>query len=74
MQQITSQGIIDLQAWVKIQEKVNVLAENNQLIDKQQKTLRRSHQNLKGLPKLYMILPKVQLGKTSQTSSLEQRD
>ena len=45
-QQITSQGIIDLQAWVKIQEKVNALAENNQLIDKQQKTLGRSHQKL----------------------------
>ena len=50
-QQITSQGIIDQQAWVEIQEKVNALAENNQLIDKQQKTLRRSHQKLKRLTK-----------------------
>ena len=50
-QQITSQGIIDLQAWVEIQEKVNALAENNQLIDKQQKTFRRSHQKLKRLTK-----------------------
>ena len=51
-QQITSQDIIDLQAWVKIQEKVNALAENNQLIDKQQKTLGRSHQKLKRLSKV----------------------
>ena len=29
-QQITSQGVIDPQAWVEIQEKVNALAENNQ--------------------------------------------
>ena len=48
-QQIMSQGIINLQAWVEIQEKVNALAENNQLIDKQQKTLGRSHQKLKRL-------------------------
>ena len=33
-QQITSQGVINPQAWVEIQEKVNVLVENNQLIDK----------------------------------------
>ena len=50
-QQITSQGVIDLQAWVEIQEKVNALVENNQLIDKQQKTLGRSHQKLKRLTK-----------------------
>ena len=51
MQQITSQGVIDPQAWAEIQEKVNALAENNQLIDKQQKTLGRSHQKLKRLTK-----------------------
>ena len=33
-QQITTQGIITPKAWVKIQEKVNALAENNELIDK----------------------------------------
>ena len=33
-QQITTQGIITPEAWVKIQEKVNALAENNELIDK----------------------------------------
>ena len=32
-QQITAQGIITPEAWAQIQEKVNVLAENNQLID-----------------------------------------
>ena len=38
-QQITTQGVITPEAWVKIQEKVNALAENNELIDKRQKTL-----------------------------------
>ena len=38
-QQITTQGIITPEAWVKIQEKVNALAENNELIDKRQKKL-----------------------------------
>ena len=33
-QQITTQGVITPEAWVKIQEKVNALAENNELIDK----------------------------------------
>ena len=33
-QQITTHGIITLEAWAKIQEKVNTLAENNELIDK----------------------------------------
>ena len=33
-QQITTQSIITPEAWVKIQEKVNALAENNELIDK----------------------------------------
>ena len=33
-QQITTHGIITPEAWVKIQEKVNTLAENNELIDK----------------------------------------
>ena len=51
-QQITTQGIITPEAWVKIQEKVNALAENNELIDKRQKTLGRSHQKLKKLTKV----------------------
>ena len=33
-QQITTHGIITPEAWAKIQEKVNTLAENNELIDK----------------------------------------
>ena len=52
MQQITSQGVISPEAWVQIQEKVNALAENNELIDKHQKTLGRSHQKLKKLTKV----------------------
>ena len=51
-QQITTQGIITPEAWVKIQEKVNALAENNELIDKRKKTLGRSHQKLKKLTKV----------------------
>ena len=51
-QQITTQGIITLEAWVKIQEKVNALAENNELIDKRQKTLGQSHQKLRKLTKV----------------------
>ena len=51
-QQITTQGIITPEAWVKIQEKVNALAENNELIDKRQKMLGRSHQKLKKLTKV----------------------
>ena len=51
-QQITTQGIITPEAWVKIQEKVNALAENNELIDKRQKTLGWSHQKLKKLTKV----------------------
>ena len=51
-QQITTQGIITPEAWVKIQEKVKTLAENNELIDKRQKTLGRSHQKLKKLTKV----------------------
>ena len=51
-QQITTQGIITPEAWVKIQEKVNALAENNELIDKRQKTLGQSHQKLKKLTKV----------------------
>ena len=51
-QQIMTQGIITPEAWVKLQEKVNALAENNELIDKQQKTLGRSHQKLKKLTKV----------------------
>ena len=39
-QQIMTQGIITPEAWVKIQEKVNALAENNELIDKRQKNAR----------------------------------
>ena len=50
-QQITTHGIITPEAWVKIQEKVNSLAENNELIDKRQKTLGRSHEKLKRLTK-----------------------
>ena len=38
-QQIITQGVITPEAWVKIQEKVNTLAENNELIDKRQRTL-----------------------------------
>ena len=44
-QQITSEGVISPEAWVQIQEKVNAVAENNELIDKCPKTLGRSHQN-----------------------------
>ena len=51
-QQITTQGIITPEAWVKIQEKVNALAKNNELIDKQQKMLGQSHQKLKKLTKV----------------------
>ena len=51
-QQIMTQGIITPEAWVKIQEKVNALAENSELIDKQQKMLGRSHQKLKKLTKV----------------------
>ena len=51
-QQITTQGVITPEAWVKIQEKVNALAENNELIDKKQKTLGQSHQKLKKLTKV----------------------
>ena len=51
-QQIMTQGIITPKAWVKIQEKVNALAENNELVDKRQKTLGRSHQKLKKLTKV----------------------
>ena len=51
-QQIMTQGIITPEAWVKIQEKVNALAENNELIDKRKKTLGRSHQKLKKLTKV----------------------
>ena len=50
-QQITTQGVITPDAWAQIQEKVNTLAENNQLIDKKQKTLGRSHEKLKRLTK-----------------------
>ena len=57
-QQITSQGVIDLQAWVEIQEKVNALVENNQLIDKKQRTLGRSHQKLKRLTNTLYDPPK----------------
>ena len=51
-QQITTEGVISPEAWVEIQEKVNALAENNELIDKRQKTLGRSHQKLKKLTKV----------------------
>ena len=57
-QQITSQGVIDPQAWVEIQEKVNALAKNNQLIDKKQRTLGRSHQKSKQLTKALYDPPK----------------
>ena len=50
-QQITTQGVITPEAWAQIQERVNTLAENNQLIDKRQKTLGRSHEKLKKLTK-----------------------
>ena len=50
-QQITTQGVITPEAWALIQERVNTLAENNQLIDKRQKTLGRSHEKLKKLTK-----------------------
>ena len=50
-QQITTKGVISPEAWVEIQEKVNALAENDELIDKRQKTLGRSHQKLKKLTK-----------------------
>ena len=50
-QQITTQGVITPEAWVQIQERVNALAENNELIDKRQKTLGRSHEKLKKLTK-----------------------
>ena len=43
-QQITTQGVISPEAWAQIQERVNALAENNELIDKRQKTLGRSHE------------------------------
>ena len=51
-QQITTQGVITPEVWVKIQEKVNALAKNNELIDKRQKTLGQSHQKLKKLTKV----------------------
>ena len=50
-QQIITQGVITPEAWAQIQERVNTLAENNQLIDKRQKTLGRSHKKLKKLTK-----------------------
>ena len=50
-QQITTQGIITPNAWAEIQEKVNTLAENNQLIDKKQKSLGRTQEKLKRLTK-----------------------
>ena len=50
-QQITTHGVITPEAWVKIQEKVNTLAENNELIDKCQRTLGRSHNKLKKFTK-----------------------
>ena len=50
-QQITTHGIITPEAWAKIQEKVNTLAENNELIDKRQRTLGQSHEKLKRLMK-----------------------
>ena len=50
-QQITTQGVITPEAWAQIQERVNTLVENNQLIDKRQKTLGRSHEKLKKLTK-----------------------
>ena len=50
-QQITTQGVITPSAWAEIQEKVNTLAENNQLIDKKQKSLGRTQEKLKRLTK-----------------------
>ena len=65
-QQITSQGVISPEAWVQIQEKVNALAENNELIDKHQQTLGRSHQKLKKLTK---VIHKNTESSTSRPSS-----
>ena len=50
-QQIITLGVITPDAWAEIQEKVNMLAENNQLIDKKQRSLGRTQEKLKRLTK-----------------------
>ena len=69
-QQITTQGVITPEAWAQIQEQVNTLAENNQLIDKRQKTLGRSHEKLKKLTKS-MHQMKSGAGNPSQVTKLQ---
>ena len=72
-QQITTQGIINPDAWAKIQEKVNTLVENNELIDRKQKTLGRSHEKLKKLTKTIHQSPHQTSSSTGQSKNYKKK-